>query len=111
MRGKLDDLKLNPVISEQGPGFGNPAEGVICQAADCLIVFVGRQPQSQTLVQFLDRQCGIDLVPGAAQGHDAVARGGDVVLVVDLTDEFFEQVFQGDQSGDAAILVEDDSDL
>ena len=35
----------------------------------------------------------------------------DVVFVADLADDLFEQIFNGDQAGGAAVLVDDDRDL
>ena len=44
-------------------------------------------------------------------GTHRVGGGRDVVLVVDRADELLEQVFERDQAGDAAVLVEHDGDL
>ena len=71
---------------------------------------VGRW-RPEPLVQELEVERGVDLVARAAERDDGVVGGRDVVLVVDRPDEFFEQVFEGDQARDAAVLVEHDGDL
>src|SRR5690606_29220783 len=65
------------------------------------------------LVLDVDPEQFADLV-GAEAGAHAITSGGElddlvgtrVVLVVDLADELFEQVFERDDAGDSAVLVD-----
>ena len=59
----------------------------------------------EAVIEQLERQSGIDLETGTSQGLDRVGRRWFVVFVVDRTDQLLEQVFQGQQPGNTAILV------
>ena len=59
--------------------------------------------------QFFHVQAGVH--------HDGAVFLGDeaglltVVLVIDLADDLFQDVFQGDEAGGAAVFVDDHGDL
>ncbi len=63
------------------------------------------------MVDLAERDGGVHLELRPAERLDPVVGRRDVVLIVDRADELFEQIFQGDQAGDPAVLVQDDRDL
>ncbi len=64
----------------------------------------------EPIVEFLEGQAGVDVVAAPAQLADALV-GGGVVLVVNRADDLFEQVLEGDQARERAVLVDDQGDL
>src|SRR5262249_35483307 len=112
--GVLGDLQygeLDAVATERGADFGHAPEGVEGEAADGLVVLVGRQAQAEAIVELLEVERGVDLVEVVAQGLDLFGFGPLVVLVLDRADELLDEILQRDEPRHGAELVEDDGDL
>ncbi len=84
------------------------ADGLGDQAADGVVVVVG-EVGAETLVEILDRGQRIDHILAIGLcGDQRRFVLGVVVLVVDLADDLLQHVLDGDQPGDAAVLVHHD---
>ena len=99
---------MRPSISNRSPTAGTRPEVRQQIAADGL----------EALALDLDVQPLHDLVDVHLAAEDEAAAalvddrlGLDVVLVADLADDLLQQVLDGDQSGGAAVLVDDDGAL
>src|SRR5689334_2922246 len=97
----VDDQAVADVRDAAQPGQDQPGEG---------LVVAGRDGEAGRVV---------DLVGAQEPGHEpGVAAEGahpggavDVVLVLDVADDLLEHVLEGDDPGDAAVLVDDDGEL
>src|ERR1700686_2266520 len=75
------------------------------QGVHLFLVSVGAQPSTFVLLEHLYRGAGIgDQAPVAAL--DEARAAGHIVLVLDFTDYFLDQVFDRDQSVDSAEFVD-----
>ena len=95
------------------PRFGTrPAsvEDEPAQRVDFFLVAVRTQLDTVPLFERLDRSAGIG-DQGAVSALDQARRLGVVVLVLDLADDFLDQILDRDQPVDAAELVDDHRDM
>ena len=104
----LSAVSSMPCDPDLRPGDRHPAEMLGEQAADGVDVVV-LELDAQPLGQLVDVQPGAHPQRAVRQLLD---QGGlHVVLVGDLADDLLEHVLDGDQSGRAAVLVDDDRDV
>ena len=76
---------------------------------DLRFEFFKMQRQTGFALDVLDRGKAIDLPGRSATAHDH--RPGLVVLVFDLADNAFDEVFEANHATCAAICVDDDGDV
>ncbi len=81
-------------------------EDQAAQRIDLLLVLIVQQPYAEAFLEFLDWRARI--------GHDAAVGTLDelrrcriVVLVLDFADDLLDQILDGDETVDAAELVDD----
>ena len=84
------------------------AEGAEDEPTDCVPVLVGKL-QLQEFVDVADGRSALDEVVAVGLTLNLVLL--DVIFVDDLADKFFEAVLEGDQPGQAAVLVGNDRQM
>src|SRR5215204_1584539 len=89
-------------------GLRQPAELLREQAARRIDVFV-IEVESEQLAELVDRQPRVHAEPPVAEVFDLCRLA--VVLVGDVAHEFLDDVFEGHEAGDAAVLVDDHGEM
>jgi len=105
----LEHLDPNPVDGERVAHLRDPLETVEDQAGHCVVFAVGKIESSDSLDLVRTRRRGNG--PDARFGLDMIAGGTRVVLVLDVANEFFDNVFERDNAGGTAVLVDHDRHL
>ena len=91
--------------------LGHMAHFMRDQAAygvEMLVGVAGREQAVEGFVDALDAGVTTDAVGLVGQAEDVAFVVVDVEFVLDLADDFFQHVFNGDQAGDSAELVDHD---
>ena len=88
----LQDLQAIAADLQANRGFRNGFQRFGNQAVEGLGTITGQMP-AQRLVQFADGGCAIDHITAVGQGINM--RIVDVLLVLELADDLFENVFKG----------------
>jgi hypothetical protein len=101
-------LKAIAVKGEALAGFGDGLGFVDDEAGDGDGFFVGQIPIHRA-IEIADRHGAVDI--DAAIGLRAHADDGDVVLVFDVADDLFENVFERDEAHQRAVLVHDQREV
>src|ERR1700760_374326 len=85
-------------------------EGGDDEPAQRLKIGIFRQLKSERAIEIGDGHAGVDL-DGTVVDAVEVVGGGAFVFIGDVADDFFEDVFGGDEAGGAAVFVEDDGEV
>ena len=102
------DVKTEPVEHESLANLGDPLRFVQKQPGDSYSLLI-RQPPAELTVEVADRHRSLDDVAPVRLAHDA--RYGDVMLIRDVADDLFEHVFEGHDSHQAAVLIDNDGEM
>ena len=102
------DPEAEAVEREFFAGFGQMADGGGDQPADGVVLVVV-EIRTEARIEIADRGKRVDQILAVGLGRDQRVRVlGIVVLVVDLADDLFQHILDGDQTGDAAVFVDHD---
>jgi len=104
-------LNRNPSVElDRFAALGQMAEARDDQPADRVEFFVGEM-RAQGLVEIVDLGAGLDAEHAFAFADDVVLGLVEVVFVLDVANDLLQHVFDRHQSGNAAVLVDDDGDV
>ena len=102
VRSAVEDAA--PTRSTRRPGTGSRPSSLVEQAADRVDVVV-LEVEAEQVAELVDGQPRAHAVAPVAEVLDL--RGLAVVLVGDVADELLDEVLEGHEPGDAAVLVDD----
>ena len=95
----------------EGVAFGGDgAEGGDDEAAEGLEVGILGELEREGAVEVGDGHAGVDFDGAVVDAFEFIG-GGAFVFVGDVADDFFDDVFGGEQAGGAAVFVEDDGEV
>ena len=101
--GRFQHFELQPILFEDFTSLGNVSGQFADQSGNGRGVFLIRTNAQQLLDQ-VEVGVAVEDIRSVALFHDF----GLLVLVANLADNLFNQVFNGDQTADAAVLVDRD---
>ena len=80
--------------------------------ADCIVVVAVGEVDIEIVADVGNQCAGVQRVPSVGIGRPLWFMDFlDVVFVLDFADEFFENVFEGDDAGGTAVFVDDDGEM
>ena len=106
----VEDSIADAAVVEGGAFLGDSAEGGQGETAEGFVAGVIGERESALLVGLIDGESSIGLEGGVGEAFEH-SGGVGFVFVADFADEFFEDVFDGDESRGGAVLIEDDGDV
>ena len=97
-----------PVVGDLVAGLGRAAELPEDESADGVVVVVG-EVAAELLVEVVDGERAVDAHRVVADALDGLV--GQVELVLDLTDDLFEQILERHDSLHRAVFVDHDREM
>src|SRR4051812_7174649 len=97
----VEHVEADPVVNDLVSGFGRAAELAEDEPGDRVVVLLG-QLGLELLVEVVDREGAVDSHVTVPEMLDGLVR--KVVFVLDLADDLLQQVLEGDDPLEGAVL-------